>query len=384
MIDNIHPTHPRQHKTLGLIVNPIAGMGGRVGLKGTDGPEILEQARALGAVPRAQERIQEALTGLAPVRDRFRLLTCPGAMGEEAACRAGLVPSLVYSPGDPASTSARDTIEAARALHEAGADLLLFAGGDGTARDIFTAVGESLVTMGIPAGVKIHSAVFSIHPKAGGEVAADFLRDRIREVRSCEVMDIDEEEYREGRLSARLFGYLRVPHARQRLQSQKARTPSHERHDQESVAAGVAGIMNDDILYIIGPGTTTRVVLERMGLCGTLLGVDVVCNGKLAAQDVNESQLLSLIEPGRTRLIVTPIGGQGFVLGRGNQQISPKVLASLEKTDLNIIATPHKIHSLRGAPLRVDTGDPGSDARLSGYHRVLTGSGESVIYKVQH
>ena len=371
-------------KNLGLIVNPIAGMGGRVGLKGTDGPEILEQARALGAVPRAQERIQEALAGLVPIRGRFRLLTCPGAMGEEAARCVGLVPSLVYSPGDPASTSARDTIEAARALRAAGADLLLFAGGDGTARDIFTAVGEGLVTIGIPAGVKIHSAVFSIHPRAGGEVAVDFLLGRIREVRSCEVMDIDEDEYRDGRLSARLFGYLSVPHARQRLQSQKTRTPAHERHDQEAVASGIAGLMNDDILYIIGPGTTTRVVLEGMGLRGTLLGVDAVRGGKLVAQDVNESQLLSLIAPGRTRLIVTPIGGQGFILGRGNQQVSPRVIASLEKTDLHIIATPHKIHSLHGAPLRVDTGDPESDARLSGYHRVLTGSGESVIYKVVH
>jgi predicted polyphosphate/ATP-dependent NAD kinase len=369
-------------KTLGLIVNPIAGMGGRVGLKGTDGPEILEQARALGAVPRAQERTREAIAALVPIRDRFSLLTCPGAMGEEAARSAGLTLSLVAPSGNHASTSAQDTIEAARAMQEAGADLLMFAGGDGTARDIFTAVGEDLVTIGIPAGVKIHSAVFSIHPQAGGEVAADFLCDRIREVRSCEVMDIDEEEYREGRLSARLFGYLCVPHARRRLQSQKIRTPVHERHDQEAVAAGVAGLMSGGILYIIGPGTTTRSVLEGMGLGGTLLGVDVVRDGRLVAQDVNESQLLSLIEPGRTRLIVTPIGGQGNILGRGNQQVSPRVLASLRKTDLHIIATPHKIHSLQGAPLRVDTGDPDLDARLSGYHRVITGFGESVIYKV--
>jgi predicted polyphosphate/ATP-dependent NAD kinase len=195
-------------------------------------------------------------------------------------------------------------------------------------------------------------------------------------------MDIDEEEYREGRLSARLFGYLCVPHARRRLQSQKIRTPVHERHDQEAVAAGVAGLMSGGILYIIGPGTTTRAVLEGMGLGGTLLGVDVVRDGRLVAQDVNESQLLSLIEPGRTRLIVTPIGGQGNILGRGNQQVSPRALASLGKTDLHIIATPHKIHSLQGAPLRVDTNDSDLDARLSGYHRVITGFEESVIYKV--
>ncbi len=369
-------------KTLGLIVNPIAGMGGRVGLKGTDGPDILERARTLGAVPRAQERTQETLAVLAGVKERFRLLTCPGVMGEEAARSVGLTFSLVSLSGNRESTSDLDTIEAARALLAAKVDLLLFAGGDGTARDIFTAIGEGVVTLGIPAGVKIHSAVFSVNPGIGGEVAADFLQDRVREIRSCEVMDIDEQEYREGRLSARLFGYLRVPYARQRLQAQKMRSPGHESHDQEAAAAEILRSMDLGILYIIGPGTTTRAVLEGMDLKGTLLGVDVVRDRTLVAQDVNESQLLSLTEPGRTRLIITPIGGQGYILGRGNQQISPRVLAHLERSDLSIIATPHKIHSLHSAPLRVDTGDPDLDARLSGYHRVVTGFGKSVVYKV--
>jgi predicted polyphosphate/ATP-dependent NAD kinase len=369
-------------KTLGLIVNPIAGMGGRVGLKGTDGPEILEKARSLGAVPRAQERTQEALVMLGGIKNRFRLLTCPGPMGEEAALSAGLYPSLVVPSASHGSTSARDTIEGARALLAAKVDLLLFVGGDGTARDIFTAIGEGAVTLGIPAGVKIHSAVFSVNPGIGGEVAADFLQDRVREIRSCEVMDIDEQEYREGRLSARLFGYLRVPYARLRLQAQKLRSPGHEKRDQEAAAAAVVRSMDRDNQYIIGPGTTTRAVLEEMRLEGTLLGVDVVRDRTLVAQDVNESQLLSLVEPGRTRLIITPIGGQGYILGRGNQQISPRVLVHLERSDISIIATPHKIHSLHSAPLRVDTGNPDLDARLSGYYRVITGFGESVVYEV--
>jgi predicted polyphosphate/ATP-dependent NAD kinase len=309
-------------------------------------------------------------------------MTCPGEMGEDAARSAGLDPSLAVAVTRGGTTSARDTIEAAQAMREAGVDLLLFAGGDGTARDIFTAVGEEVVTLGIPAGVKVHSAVFSIHPLAGGEVAADLVRGRIREIHSREVMDIDEEEYREGRLSARLYGYLRVPHARERLQSQKTRSPASERYDQEAVAAQVAELVRDGITYIVGPGTTTRAALEAMGLDGTLLGVDVVRDGEIVARDVNESQLLDLSEPGRTRLIVTPIGGQGFVLGRGNQQISPRVMVFLAKSDLHIIATPHKIHSLQGAPLRVDTGDPASDERLSGYHKVITGFREAVIYKV--
>ena len=370
-------------KILGLIINPIAGLGGRVGLKGTDGPDILERAHALGAIPHAQERTREALTVLAAIKDSFHLLTCPGDMGERAARAAGLEINLVVPYSFMGRTSARDTIAAARALRDAGADLLLFVGGDGTARDIFSAVGEDLVALGIPAGVKIHSAVFGVNPRIGGEIASDFLLDRIREIRSCEVMDIDEREYREGRLSAQLFGYLRVPYARQRLQAQKMRSPGHESRDQEAAAAEVLRSMGRDTLYIIGPGTTTRAVLEAMGLQGTLLGVDVVRNREMVAKDVNESQLLSMVEPGSTQLLITPIGGQGYILGRGNQQISPRILSQLERTDLRIIATPHKLHSLHGAPLRVDTGDPDLDIQLSGYYRVTTGLGEAVIYKVK-
>ena len=177
-------------KRLGLIINPIAGLGGTVGLKGTDGPEILAQARALGAVPRVQERVLEALAGLSEIEDLFSLLTCRGEMGEEAALAAGLDPTLVVSHPGKQDTSARDTIDAARAMRDSGVDLLLFAGGDGTARDIFHAVGEGLVTLGIPAGVKIHSAVFSVNPGIGGEIASDFLLERIREIRACEVMDL--------------------------------------------------------------------------------------------------------------------------------------------------------------------------------------------------
>jgi predicted polyphosphate/ATP-dependent NAD kinase len=368
-------------KTLGLIINPIAGMGGRVGLKGTDGDATLHRALALGAVPRAQERAREALRPLSSIKNSIHLLSCPGEMGIDLSRSLGFTPHPV-APDITPPTSAADTRRAACAMRAAGADLILFVGGDGTARDMFEALGEGGPVLGIPAGVKVLSAVFSINPREGGELATRFLMGRVREVRSCEVVDVDEEAYREGRLSSRLCGYLPVPFEAGRVQPQKARSSGPEKVDQEAIACEITERMQEDELYILGPGTTTRAVLRALGIQGTLLGVDAVLNGELVAADVGESRLLDLMRGQRTRLIVTPVGGQGMVLGRGNLQISPRVLDGIQSPDIWIVATPAKINALRGMPLRVDTGDLATDLRLSGYYRVITGSGEEVVYKV--
>ncbi len=371
----------RQAKKLGLIVNPIAGMGGRVGLKGTDGPEILARAIHLGAVPRAQERALEALKQIAPMQEHLSIVTFPGPMGEQALRSAGMIPNLLCDEISK-QPSAEDTKKAAALMQQAAVDLLLFVGGDGTARDVYSVVGENLICLGIPAGVKIHSAVFSLNPAIGGRLATEYLMGHTREVRACEVMDIDETEFRRGNLSAHLFGYLSIPYKKQHSQNQKKGTPAHERHDQQAVAAEIAAGMKDSITYIIGPGTTTRRILEALGLPATLLGVDVVRNRVLVARDADETQLLAWLKPGDTRIILTPVGGQGYILGRGNQQISPRILKQLSKRDILIAATPQKIWALQGAALHMDTGDAEVDRRLSGYYRVVTGRGESIIYKV--
>ena len=208
-------------KKLGLIVNPIAGMGGRVGLKGTDGLDILEKAVKLGAKPESQNRTVESLNKLKPLKDSIELITYPDNMGEKAAIRCGFSPNIIGTVAG-STTTASDTRKAAKDMLDLGVDLLLFAGGDGTARDIYSAVGNSMVVLGIPAGVKIHSAVYACNPTRAGELALLFLQGKAKNIMEAEVMDIDEEDYRKGRLRAKLYGYLKIPFERRYLQRVKA------------------------------------------------------------------------------------------------------------------------------------------------------------------
>ncbi len=368
-------------KKLGLIVNPIAGMGGRVGLKGTDGPEILRKAIELGAEPIAQSRTTKALQKIAHLEEPVELVTCPGQMGEEIALCCGFSPQLIKGTGTAAQTSPEDTWNAAKAMHDLGVDLLLFSGGDGTASDIYRAVGDSLVALGIPAGVKIHSAVYARNPEMAGELSGLFLQGKTKKVIDAEVMDIDEDDYREGRLSARLYGYLRIPFRRQFLQRLKAGSSPDESYTQEAIASEIIENMSDDNYYIIGPGTTTRAVMEKLELDNSLLGVDIVHLNQLVASDVNESQILRIIRGQQSKLIITPIGGQGYIFGRGNQQLSSKVIASVGKDNIIVIATMQKINALKGRPFLLDTGDKDTDQSLSGYFKVITGYKEYVVYK---
>ncbi len=376
---------------LGLIVNPVAGLGGRVGLKGSDGAEIQRRARELGAEPHAHDRAVEALARLRQV-DELEIVTYPDEMGENAARAVGFEPTVLglITPG---ATTAEDTREAAREMQQHGVDLLLFAGGDGTARDVYEAIGSSgLPALGIPAGVKIHSAVYATHPRSAGELAALYLQGRVAELREAEVMDIDEVAFRQGSLSARLYGYLRVPFRSRLVQSQKVPS-SGEAASLAAIAEDVAAKMEPGVLYILAPGTTTRAIAEALGVEKTLLGVDVVESGqwsvdsgqrevRLVAADVNEAELLALIEGREARIVVTPIGGQGYLFGRGNQQISPRVIERVGPENVVVVSTPDKLHALGTAPLLVDTGDRAVDETLSGYVMVVTGYNERAVRRV--
>lgn len=372
-----------QAKCLGIIVNPVAGMGGRVGLKGSDGAETLRRARELGATPSAPERAREALDALAGAGVDPELLSYPGEMGEEAARQAGFRPR-VLGRIDPGRTTAEDTCRAAADMLAAGADLLLFAGGDGTARDVYRAVGRRLPVVGIPAGVKIHSGVYAVHPTAAGHLAALFLEGRVKHCREQEVMDIDEEAFRQGRVAARLYGYLRVPHERRMTQGAKAASigDGHERAAMASIAEEVVRRMQADRFYVIGSGTTPQAILERLGLDSTLLGVDLVLDGRLAGKDLNEQGLLAALGQRPATIIVTPIGGQGYLFGRGNQQISPRVIRRAGLENILVVSTQSKLRSLNRRPLRVDTGDRSLDRGLQGYIRVVTGLREERVYRV--
>ncbi|MEM3673262.1 MAG: ATP-NAD kinase family protein [Candidatus Bathyarchaeia archaeon] len=345
-------------KNVGFIVNPIAGMGGAVGLKGTDGKEILEKALCLGAKSIAPARAESFLSELKPVRGRIRLIVGAGSMGEDEAKDCGF--SCTVLGERKKETSAEDTIEIAEKIKEIGASLLVFCGGDGTARDIFKAINISLPVLGVPTGVKMHSAVFATDPKAAAKIVTAFLFEGLP-LKEAEVMDVDEEAFRMGRVSAELYGYMLVPYEPSLIQSAKMASPvtESELRNQAAIAIYIIENMQPDVIYIVGPGTTTRTIGDLLDAKKTLLGVDLFCNKKLVAKDVNEKQILEKIRGKKAQIIVTPIGGQGFIFGRGNQQISPKVIRQVGINNIIVIATKSKVENLKS--LRVDTGDPKLD-----------------------
>ncbi len=340
-------------------------MGGAVGLSGTDGD--VEEALRRGAVPRAHGRAVQALSPLSG--DGIVWYTCAGPMGEDALLGAGIGRfTVLYRPEEP--TTATDTKTACRAFFDAGVDLIVFCGGDGTARDVFDAVGKEVPILGIPAGVKMYSAVFSVNPAAAAEIIRRAGRIACRD---SEVMDIDENAYRSGHLSSRLYGYASVPYIPERTQGGKqVFEHQDEERAKDDIAAFIGEIMLPDTLYIIGAGSTTARIMERLGLAPTLLGVDAVVNGEVVAYNADEKTLLALLdEHPRSKIVISPIGAQGFVLGRGNQQISPGVLRKAGLSNLIVVATPGK---LAGTPLLyVDSGDPALDREVGDTILVISG-----------
>ena len=358
-------------------------MGGRVGLKGSDGPAILHKARELGVLPESPSRAVEALRAVSRIKDQVELITYPREMGEYEARECGFAPTVVGSIA-AGLTTPEDTMTAAREMTELGVGLLLFAGGDGTARDIHDAVGQNVLALGIPAGVKVHSAVYAVNPKSAGELAVMSLDGRASSMREAEVMDIDEEAFREGMVATRLYGYLRVPDDRRFVQSGKSGGAQGESEAVLGIASEIVRKrkMEEDCLYIIGPGTTTRPIMEELGLENTLLGVDVVLNKRFVAGDVNERDLLALTGGRRAKIVVTVIGGQGHILGRGNQQLSPEVIRQVSKDDIIVVASMEKLGSLGGRPLLVDTGDAELDQALSGYTKVTVDFNSYAMHRV--
>lgn len=369
-------------KRIGLIVNPIAGMGGSVGLKGTDNAGTAARAAELGAVPRAGDR---AAATLAILRERLgadlQIIAAAGSMGETAARVAGWTPEVVGEP--KAITSAADTQEMARLLQAERIDLLVFAGGDGTARDLHAVAAADLPVLGIPSGVKMHSAVYATTPRAAAETIVRFLTGAVARCRDAEVMDIDEDAFRQGRVSARLYGSLRTPDVPQFVQRLKAGSGGTETGALSGIADEVIERMRDGALWIVGPGSTTKAIIERMGGDKTLLGVDLFYREERVAADVTASDIAHHLDSGQpARIVVTPIGGQGFLIGRGNQQLSPDVIRRVERPNIVVVASMDKIAGLRGEPFLVDTGDPTLDDELRGYIRVVTGYRAEVVHRV--
>ena len=348
-------------KTLGLIVNPVAGMGGAVGLKGTDGRAILKKAVSLGAKPIAPARAEFFLSELKFAEEKIRLVVGAGNMGEEEAMSRGFACTVLGKRKK--ETTAEDTREIARKIADAKADLLVFCGGDGTARNILEAIKMDIPVLGVPTGVKMHSSVFAVDTKAAAKIAMGFLWGELP-LREAEVMDVDENAFREGRVSSRLYGYLLAPYEPYLIQGAKMASPitESELRNQAAIAIYIIETMELDVAYIVGPGTTTRTIGDLLDAKKTLLGVDIFCNKKIVASDVNEKQILEAIRGKTAQIIVTPIGGQGFIFGRGNQQISPEVIYRVGLDNIVVVATEGKLRSLKS--LRVDTGEPNLDTAL--------------------
>lgn len=363
---------------LGLLVNPLAGLGGALALKGSDG--VAAEALARGAQPQAEARARAVLEMLADQRERILVVTAAGAMGADIAAGLGFATEIVHRPG--IFTSARDTEATARALLEARVDLLLFAGGDGTARDIERSIGLALPVLGVPAGVKMHSGVFAVNPRAAAEVLRLLLAGELVLVDTAEVRDIDEAALREGRVAARYFGEMKVPAEGRYLQQVKCSGREVEALVLREIAAEVVEGLEPGVSYFIGPGTTTAAVMEALGLPHTLLGVDVVRDGKLLASDANAATLERFAATGSCRLILTATGGQGMLLGRGNQQITPAVLRAVGRDGLVVIATHEKLKALQGRPLLMDIPDEALAEVFAGFIEVVSGYRHRVLYRL--
>jgi predicted polyphosphate/ATP-dependent NAD kinase len=352
---------------IGFLINPVAGMGGAVGLKGTDGLAV--EARARGAKPQAAERARACLCKLALESKSLLFFTASGEMGERALHECDLHYEVVYEASEESSSN--DTKAACQAFLENGADLILFCGGDGTARDVASKT-DQVPILGIPAGVKMHSGVFAISPEAAAELTLGFVRGELK-ARDTEIVDVDEELYRSGVLQTRLYAVAKTPYLPVLVQDRKRiYSSSSEEEFKDQIALFACEFMRDGSAYIIGAGTTTGRIAEHLGVEKTLLGVDVVQNGKLILKDAAEKDLLNLLDRVKsTKIIISPIGAQGFILGRGSQQISAAVLRRVGAENLIIVSTPHKLAEL--PYLLVDTGDPGIDRSLSGKRLVVTG-----------
>ncbi|MCL4189092.1 MAG: NAD(+)/NADH kinase [Rhodobacteraceae bacterium] len=364
----------------GLVVNPVAGLGGAVGLKGTDGPDTVAEALRRGATPQAGPRARRAFAILARSRPGAEVTAAPGALG--AAWLAGLGLDLRVLDLPPLSGTARDTRLAVAAM--APGTLAVFAGGDGTARDVAAALPAGGAMLGIPCGVKMHSGVFALSPEAAGHLLADLVSApaRVAWTDEAEVMDIDEAQLRAGRIAPRLFGLVRAPRGRGLVQAAKGMLRRDEGAALAAAAAEIAAAMAPGTLYVIGPGTSAGAVVRALGQQPTILGVDAVRDGRLVARDARAADLDRLAGDGPVRLVLGVTGQQGFLLGRGNQQIGPGLIARAGREGLVVLATEDKLRALAEPRLWVDTGDPALDARLGGYVRVHTGAGREMMMRI--
>lgn len=383
----MHPMNTAQVITprlrLGLIINPYAGIGGPEAFKGSDSIELIANALAQGAPLRAPERALRCLKVLfETAATQISIVTYPGLMGADATSESGFEPTVLGRIDTQGMTNAQDTQTAAKLLLDEGVDLLLFVGGDGTARDICAVVSEQVPVLGIPAGVKMQSGVFAVSPEVAAEVVLNMLVGGLVDLRSQEVRDLDEESYRQGKIKSQYFGELQVPQCGHFVQQTKQGGTEVEELVLDDIAADILEKLEPDVWYLLGAGTSVAAVAEQLGVSNSLLGVDVVCNETLLYRDVSAEQLHQYLQQftGKVVAVLSVTGGQGSLLGRGNQQLSPWVLRRVGRDNIWALATKTKIRELEGRPLLLDSNDVELDAAWCGYIPVVTGYHDSILY----
>jgi predicted polyphosphate/ATP-dependent NAD kinase len=380
---------------IGFVINPLAGIGGSVGLKGSDGKDIVELALSRGAQPQATARAMLAMQEIKQASanaEQVSFLTASDDMGETVLRALDLPCEVLYKSNG--QTTPEDTKKVIALFVENNIDLLVFAGGDGTARDVLDALSsnnepDSLQTpvVGIPAGVKIHSAVYSITPLHAGEIINLILEGEPLTLHEAQVMDLDEQAFREGKVIAKCHGYLSVPVDDTRMQLIKQGGIDSDEVTLQDMAADIIETMEQDVYYLIGSGSTTAEIMNQLSLPNTLLGIDIVLNEELIASDVDERSILEIINAHAVKIIVTVIGGQGHVFGRGNQQLSGKIISHVinqsgGQSNIIIIATNEKLRSLGTRPMIADTGSNDLDKQLAGLYSVVTGYQQKTLYKL--
>ena len=365
-------------KKIGLIVNPVAGMGGSVGLKGTDGTAY-KKALKLGAQPVTPARTKDFFDYIRR-KDKIDLFTAPGKMGEDHVRNSGISSKVIGRTAK--ETSSEDTRAIAVEMLEEGIELLVFVGGDGTARDVYNAIDHKIPVVAVPSGVKVFSAVFAFSPRAAAEMLDAFIEGS--HFTEEEVLDIDETAFRENRLASILYGYLLVPDVRKYLQGSKecSNTSVSIVESKKKIAVYILENMDKNALYLLGPGTTLKTITDTVEVQKTLLGVDALADGRIVGSDMNEKDILSMVKQfERIIIIVTPIGGNGFIFGRGSKQFTPDVIKRVGRENIMVVGTLDKLNKLKF--LRVDTGNFDLDQTLSGYMDVIVGYNEILKMEVR-
>lgn len=394
---------------LGFIINPLAGIGGAVALKGSDGIATVQLAIERGAELRAEERAANAMVKISAIYEKELIIyTAAKAMGGNVLHSLKLPYDIIYDTDSAGASDSRsgsdstngykvgefssadDTKNVIRLFIEKDVDLIIFAGGDGTARDVLDVMKEmskdegssAIPVIGIPAGVKIHSAVYATTPVHAGELINLILSGVAVSLHESQVMDLDEKAFREGKVNSRCYGYLTVPVDDTRMQLIKQGGLNEQEINVQEIAADVIECMEQDVFYLMGSGSTTAEVMAQLSLQNTLLGIDIVYNQELIASDVDEQTILQTINNHSSKIVITTIGGQGHIFGRGNQQLSSKVIRQVGRENLIIIATDEKLRSLDKRPMISDTGDVALDDQLAGLYPVVTGYQQKTLYKL--